>query len=437
MGATGSGKSTLINGMVNFILGVEWEDPFRFRLIQDGNPTDQVTAYTIHHVDGMKIDYDVTIIDTPGYGDVGHDREITRLIGRFLIHFETQTDLNAVCLVTSTITDSHPTHRVLESAVSLFGRDLATSFVLLVTSSDGMMNPPVLEPFITGVPGFTDVEQDAGRVHQFNTSPLNASNIQQEDNADENDAHFKAFFSMLGKMPHHCLRQTVTVIQTRTTLDQSFEEIDAQLTIACEKLEDVQQLRKQIAQLDVKIEETKNFEVMDVRWTTDQVPCDPWLKKAYNCTKCRATCGGVHWIKRQVGVLIARCTNDACQCAEEDHALENFKWVERKVETKKILHQMKQDYEMNLGYKLSVQEVLKGQEEGMEVAKKNIVGSIKVMGECLNYLRSASLVPGELDVADYVRLIKTRAEKENRPGWMVHNEIIDELMADYLQCKST
>ena len=33
IGATGSGKSTLIDGMVNHLLGVKWEDDFRFKII--------------------------------------------------------------------------------------------------------------------------------------------------------------------------------------------------------------------------------------------------------------------------------------------------------------------------------------------------------------------------------------------------------------------
>lgn len=33
MGATGSGKSTLVDGMVNYITGVRLEDPFRFTVV--------------------------------------------------------------------------------------------------------------------------------------------------------------------------------------------------------------------------------------------------------------------------------------------------------------------------------------------------------------------------------------------------------------------
>lgn len=84
MGATGSGKTTLINGMINFILGVEWDDNFRFKIIienssmsQAFSQTSAVTAYEIHYTDGFKIPYSLTIVDTPGYGDtkgLSHDQ---------------------------------------------------------------------------------------------------------------------------------------------------------------------------------------------------------------------------------------------------------------------------------------------------------------------------------------------------------------------------
>ncbi|XP_059585357.1 titin-like [Alligator mississippiensis] len=89
MGATGSGKTTLINGMINYILGVQWEDGFRFKLIhektngsQAESQTSEVTVYEVNYRQGFKIPYSLTIIDTPGFGDVrgiAHDRLIKQI----------------------------------------------------------------------------------------------------------------------------------------------------------------------------------------------------------------------------------------------------------------------------------------------------------------------------------------------------------------------
>lgn len=34
VGATGSGKSTLVDGFVNYLMGVNFEDPYRFTVLQ-------------------------------------------------------------------------------------------------------------------------------------------------------------------------------------------------------------------------------------------------------------------------------------------------------------------------------------------------------------------------------------------------------------------
>ena len=33
VGATGTGKTTLVDGIINFVTGVAWKDPYRFSLI--------------------------------------------------------------------------------------------------------------------------------------------------------------------------------------------------------------------------------------------------------------------------------------------------------------------------------------------------------------------------------------------------------------------
>ena len=76
VGATGAGKSTLINGMVNYIFGVKWGDAFRYKLITDEgkqsqavSQTEWISAYTFHWWNSSPLPYTLTIIDTPGFGD--------------------------------------------------------------------------------------------------------------------------------------------------------------------------------------------------------------------------------------------------------------------------------------------------------------------------------------------------------------------------------
>jgi hypothetical protein len=93
MGETGSGKTTMINAIINFVLGVEWDDPFRFKLVdetvqknQAHSQTQDVTAYDLHYQDGFRNPYSLTIVDTPGFGDTRgfeRDKEITAIIDQF------------------------------------------------------------------------------------------------------------------------------------------------------------------------------------------------------------------------------------------------------------------------------------------------------------------------------------------------------------------
>ena len=86
IGETGTGKTTLLNSMMNYLWNVQYHDPYRYKLIDEGDKekhqsqsvTNDVTAY---HLAPPALDYELTVIDTPGFNDTRgfvRDQKITK-----------------------------------------------------------------------------------------------------------------------------------------------------------------------------------------------------------------------------------------------------------------------------------------------------------------------------------------------------------------------
>ncbi|XP_026534678.1 uncharacterized protein LOC113419487 [Notechis scutatus] len=181
MGATGCGKTTLINGMINYILGVQWENNFRFKLIHEttqrseaGSRTSEVTAYVVNHQKGFRIPHSLTIIDTPGFGGT-RDAEQDKLVEEQLLEFFSMPGgidhVDAICLVAQASL-AHLTRaqkRVFDSMLSMLGRDLNDNIRCLTTFVDAG-TPPVLEVLKEADPP-CDLDESGTPVHfKFNYS---------------------------------------------------------------------------------------------------------------------------------------------------------------------------------------------------------------------------------------------------------------------------
>eukprot|EP01083_Nonionella_stella_P114350 338056_1 len=107
IGATGPGKTTLLNSFMNYLWEVKYDDPYRFKLIYEGHKeenqsesvTDDLTAY---YLDPTGLDYQLSLIDTPGFGDTRGlelDNNITKKINKF---FEEKIhEIVSICFVIS------------------------------------------------------------------------------------------------------------------------------------------------------------------------------------------------------------------------------------------------------------------------------------------------------------------------------------------------
>ena len=149
VGGTGVGKSTLINAFVNYIFDIKWEDRFRFVLIpesksQTQSQTQWITAYTFHLVQGSKIAFNLTLIDTPGFSDTQGLEKDQKLMDQIEDLFTTSAPdgIDHVDGIALTVRahDSRLTHTqryIFNAMKSIFGNDIVSNFYIMATHADG------------------------------------------------------------------------------------------------------------------------------------------------------------------------------------------------------------------------------------------------------------------------------------------------------------
>ena len=162
VGAEGAGKSTLINGMVNYILGVDWKDDFRFKLITEDDKLSQaesqtggITAYTFRPMVGAAVPDTFTIIDTPSFGStegLERDKEIPEKIKQlfFILRQQGINHLNGIAFVIQASQErlTKTEECIFDSILSKFlngVQNRASPYIfMMITFADGQ-RPLVLE----------------------------------------------------------------------------------------------------------------------------------------------------------------------------------------------------------------------------------------------------------------------------------------------------
>ncbi|WAR30940.1 hypothetical protein MAR_033482 [Mya arenaria] len=251
IGATGTGKSTLVDGIVNYILGVNWDDPFRFTIIdledeekqretnQALSQTEWITRYTIFPEKGSRVSYCLNIIDTPGFGDtrgLQRDQEIVEQIRQPFF-------------------------------------------------ADGI-DPPVLA-------ALKESNLPYGEYFTFNNSSLFSRNAGHISLAkmfwDVGNKSFQHFFSHLEQGNLKSLQLTKDVLDERFKLEQTVKNLQPQLDAGLLK---VNQMKQEIAIIDRNkstIKDNANF-TYEVDETYQKKRKPHACQHVTNCTHCHFTC---------------------------------------------------------------------------------------------------------------------------------------------------
>ena len=436
VGATGAGKSTLINGMVNYIMGVTWEDDFRFKLVIDEpnvssskSQTKYITAYTFYPMEGSSLTYKLTIIDTPGFGDtegLKRDRLITQQIKEFfsipppngINHLDGIGFVTQASLARLTPTQEY----IFASVLSIFGKDLSKNIFMMVTFADGQ-KPPVIQALKDArIP-------NSGKHFKFNNSALFADNKETEASFDAmfwkmGFQSIAAFFADFEKAESVCLDLTKEVLKEREQLQTLLEGLNPQITMGLNKIEEMRKEEIVMQQREKEIETNKEFTYTVEIDKPRQEDVSGKGVHTTTCLKCNFTCHNSCAYADDDDKLhcCAMGSNGYCtvcpgHCYWNEHKNLPFLWVYERVVETRTSEDLKKKYETAKEGKLKVKGMLATLETILQNTHTKVLTMIHKAQGCLRRLDEIALKPNPLSSEEHLDLLIDSERQTAKPGW--------------------
>ncbi|CAM5095097.1 unnamed protein product [Eretmochelys imbricata] len=441
LGATGSGKTSLINGMINYVLGVQWEEEFRFKLIheitnrsQAQSQTSEVTAYEINCKEDLRVPYSLTIIDTPGFGDtrgIDQDKEITRQIREFFSTPGAIDHIDAVCVVVqaSLARLTRAQRYVFDSVLSIFGKDIKDNIQILITFAD-RQTPPVLEAIKESDVPCSQNAEGMPIYFKFNNSALFASNTGADEGRCNVDAMFwhmgamstKTFFETLGNLETKSLTLTKEVLRERKELETAVQGLQPQIKAGLTKLEELRQTERALEQHQGDMEAKKDFEYEVGK--TVPVKLEVVKDDLTNCQTCHYTCHYPCGLaddkqKNRCSAMdrSGHCTVCPGKCQWNVHFNQKYRWDYKVVKEKQTYTQLKEKYEKASGEVMTTEKIFEQLFLDYTEVEDIVLELIERSSLSLQRLQEIALKPNPLSTPDYIDRMIMSEEQEAKPGY--------------------
>ena len=435
VGATGAGKSTLINGIVNYIFGVKWENDFRFKLIADEvsqsqahSQTQTITAYTFYWHEGSPLDYTLTVIDTPGFGDtrgLKRDQEITDHIRDFFsISGKDGIDvLHGIGFVTqASLARLTPTQKYIsDSILSIFGKDIQNNIFIMTTFADGAQ-PPVMG-------AVKEAKIPYAEFFRFNNSALfeNPKNSKFAQMFWEMGySSFDDFFKHFGKADTVSLVMTRQVLEERKQLETIVTGIQPQINAGLSKIDELQQEEQILKKRESEILANKDF-TYQVKVTKQRQVKVPYGTYVTTCAECHYTCHGNcayaddrdKWKCSAMSGGESNATCHVCpgRCSWRRHFNNGYHFeLYDEMETRRSDDLFKR-YNQAKSAKANVENMITKMEEELKVMHHAVFHNIRQARKCLQRLDEIALKPNPLTEVEYIDLLIKSEEQQKKPGW--------------------
>ena len=444
VGAIGAGKSTLINSMANYLLGVNWTHNFRFKLVttdcsgsRTHSQTKYITAYTFPYRRGSPVYYNLTVIDTPGFGDAGGVRRDKRVMAYIRQLFERSCQDGGIDMIhgigfvaTAPESTLSPTQKYIFNAIlHNFGADLTGNIFLIVTFAD-RRRPPVLDAVLKAEIPVTPM------TFKFNSSALYAVNEQQDDDEGGRDfdslfwksdtKSFREFFRSFREADPWSIQLSGEILREREQLENLAQNLyHYQLRVRLNKMTSLSNDRDILTEHKDIISANKDFKFEADDDTVAQVEIKGESHYVTNCLACNHTCHIDCSIPNNDRKMwCCAMSNGYCivcpgKCYWDRHTHDSFYYVPRRVAVKRSYKSMHMKYTTckDVHGKIPPPDALfAGIDKELQGLQREAFAMIVQLQQTLERLEEITRKPNPLTMVNYIDCLIYLEKQEGRKG---------------------
>ncbi|MEQ2162767.1 hypothetical protein GOODEAATRI_023143 [Goodea atripinnis] len=433
VGETGTGKSTLINALVNHAMGVKFEEKVWFQIVEEEDrsqtesQTSDVIVYEIFGFEGKTLTFSLTIIDTPGYGDTRGLKRDSIVRQRLYDWFWTEDgvqEINVVGLVVKA-TENRVSDRmryILDSVMSLFGKDLENNIVTLMTHSVGM--PPRNALLALEAAEIKCAKNGNGQpVHfLFNNCQTDPRDEETEDalkNAwEQTEKGLQKFAEFLNQTGPQKLKRTKEVLIAQIRLTACIHNLQERIKSADKKKEEIEKTKMKLQMHEKDLNNEKNFtiEVTEEYKVLESYDGGSWFifDGVTRCNVCEENCHypgcTVAWDASWCEVMSnGSCTVCTRQCSVSHHVKDKQRYVSKTRTVKKTLNGIMKRYEAQVKDTSSLLDVLDSKIQLLEAEIKHWVDS--AFSHVLK-LRDNALIVKTVSTSAYLDILIKKMKEE-------------------------
>ncbi|XP_046708030.1 uncharacterized protein LOC124387629 [Silurus meridionalis] len=369
VGETGTGKTALINAMVNYILGVKFTHEVWFEITEEGGDHDkadqsksQTTEVTVYEVFAQDNPICLTVIDTPGYGDTRGtdlDKQIAENLFKLFHSDSGVKEIDAVCLVVKASVNrlSDRQEYIFDAVLSLFDKDIKDNIVIMFTHSDGIPPEDALNAIKKAKISCRKDEENEPEHFLFNnhqTKKKSPKYIKAFQAAWELTAEsLNHFFLSLKEQNRKSLQQTESVLSESKRLEICISNLQSRIEFVECKRKELLQIQKALEENRENIKRNENFPFTVTEHYKEKVPIQNASWKdgmATTCSVCQENCHEKGcWLSPNAGwcdvMKNDHCTSCTGKCHYTKHVRENKKYRRRSREIIVTFDNLKIQYE--------------------------------------------------------------------------------------------